>query len=422
MQPLNPAAPPVPGAHAALYQRIVQDALAHSGHLMERVIESTRQSLQAREDLARTPGERHSVMEARQQLVRLAFVMCERFPGALQQALNDGNIQQPKAARSLFAVHFDDLELMDDSQINDSVERARAGQVVAEAAQAPLAELNALMSAAQGQTTVSADHNPLHPALFLQALQAVVGQMQVSGPVRRDWMWHLAQALGDELRDLYLTLIGRLQEGGVQPAGYAVRQASGDYVYLQPTGPHGHAPGFGPEITPPHAADMSAAPASNPPPAPNDHSESLLTLGRLRRLLAGELSDSPAAAPEESFSDRFSREFEGPDSMADRPPPDFDITVPAAFEALQEMNQVDHMVQRLGSPRPRTAMDGAATPDNAGRAAGRSSANGLGQALSMEVVALMVDNIAHDGRLLWPVQQLVKELEPALLQLALADP
>lgn len=423
---MNPAAPRTTGAHAALYQRVIQDALAHSGHLLERVIESARQSLQAREDLARTPGERHSVMDARQHLTRLTFVLCDRFPAALQKTVAEGAAQKQKSTRSLFAVHFDELELMDESQINESVERARAGQVVAEAVQAPLAELNALLSAAQGQATVSAEHNPLHPQVFLQALQAVVGQMQVPEQVRRDWMWHLAQALGHELRVLYLEWIRRLQESGVQPAGYAVRQASGDYVYMKPTGPHGHAPGFGPETAPWRANDEAATPTFRAPPvqqaAPVAHDESLLTLDRLRRLLAGELSESPSPSPEESFSERFTREFEGPGSLADLPPTDFDITVPAAFEALQEMNQVDHMVRRLGAQRQPNAPDAMATPINAGRKAMRSSTTGLGQALSLEVVALMVDNIAHDGRLLWPVQQLVKELEPALLQLALADP
>ena len=419
---MNPAAPPATGAHAALYQRVIKDVLAHSGHLLEHVIESTRQSLQTREDLARTPGERHSVMDARQHLTRLTFVLCDRFPAALQQALAEGAVQKQKSTRSLFAVHFDELELMDETQINESVERARAGQVVAEAVQSPLADLNALLSAAQGQATVSADHNPLHPQLFLQALQTVVGQMQVSEQVRRDWMWHLAQALGDELRVLYLELIDRLQDGGIQPAGYAVRQASGDYVYMKPTGPHGHAPGFGPETAAGPIEDASASASPGPQAATVAHDESLLTLDRLRRLLAGELSDTPSPMPEESFAERFSREFEGPDSLADTPPPDFDITVPAAFEALQEMNQVSHMVQRLGAQRQPGTPDATPNPGSAGRDAMRSSATGLGQALSLEVVALMVDNIAHDGRLLWPVQQLVKELEPALLQLALADP
>jgi hypothetical protein len=52
----------------------------------------------------------------------------------------------------------------------------------------------------------------------------------------------------------------------------------------------------------------------------------------------------------------------------------------------------------------------------------RSQADGLAQTLSLEVVSLMVDNIAHDERLLVPVQQLIRRMEPALLLLALADP
>jgi Protein of unknown function (DUF1631) len=52
----------------------------------------------------------------------------------------------------------------------------------------------------------------------------------------------------------------------------------------------------------------------------------------------------------------------------------------------------------------------------------RSAATGLGQALGLEVVNLMVDNLAHDARLLAPVQDAVRQLEPALMRLALKDP
>ncbi len=423
---MNPAAPTAASAPAALYQHLIRDTVAQSSHLMERAIESTRHALRAHEDRAHTPGDRHAALHARQHLVRLAFVMRERFPDTLQQVLTERAVQQ-QGTRSLFEVHFDELELMDESQISQSVERARAGQVVNEAVQAPLAELNALMSTAQGHTSVSPDHNPLHPQVFLHALQTVVGQMQVPEQVRRDWMWHLAEALGNELRTLYLDLIGQLRNAGVKPAGYAMRQASGAYAYLQPTGQNGSAPGFGPETRPWDARDAEAA--STPaelqvpqlpvtPPAP---SESLLTLDRLRRLLAGELSETPPPTSNDSFFSRFSLEIQKAEAQADAPPADFDITVPAAFEALQEMNQVDHMVQRLGSQRQQGPHDAPAGADPV-RMALRSSTAGLGQALSLEVVALMVDNLANDQRLLWPVKQLVKELEPALLQLALADP
>src|SRR5690606_18607597 len=43
-------------------------------------------------------------------------------------------------------------------------------------------------------------------------------------------------------------------------------------------------------------------------------------------------------------------------------------------------------------------------------------------ALALEVVQLMVSNLAGDSRLLPTVQEAVRDLEPALMRLALADP
>lgn len=382
-------------------------------------------SLQARLDQARTPGEHHAMLEAKQQLQRLASVMSERYPDALRKALDQEAAQADsnKPTRSLFTVHFDDLELMDESQINDSVERARARQVLITAVEGPLADLDALVCAALGLPRVQPEHNPLRPEVFLQALQAVVSQMQVSAQVRHDWIGHLAQALGAELRVLYKAQVDSLRLSGLQPVGYAMRQASGEYVYVAPAAA-GAAQGFATDN------DLSTAASSGDP---------LLTLDRLRRLLLGEFKDNgahahaSAATPasmsalmnepeaEEDFAERFAREFESPGQLPhlDAPATDFASTVPAAFEALQEMNQVGHMMERLGNQRA----DGS-THGGGGQAANppRKHVGDLGQALSLEVVALMVDNIARDHRLLWPVQQFIRALEPALMQLAVADP
>ncbi len=411
----TPSATAPTGSLVAPKQRIVQIALTQARPVVERVIETTRMSLQARLDSARTPGEHHAMQEARQQLVRLASVMAERYPDALRKALDEDTAQgDNKPTRSLFTVNFDDLELMDEAQINDSVERARARQVLVTAVEGPLADLDALVCAAQGLPRVQPEHNPLRPDVFLQALQSVVSQMQVTPQVRHDWMGLMAQALGAELRSLYLAQIDQLKQSGVKPAGYAMRQATGEVVYLAPA-EAGVSPGF--------AADNDLYVASTSAGDP------LLTLDRLRRLLLGEFNDAaalaethaPANDSQESFADRFAREFEDPAQglpHIDPPATDFAMTVPAAFEALQEMNQVGQMMERLGTPRT-PAAPGA---DGHSAAAQRAQVQGLGQALSMEVVALMVDNIARDTRLLWPVQQFIRALEPALMQLALSDP
>ena len=412
----TPSATAPTGSIVAPQQRIVQIALTQARPVVERVIETTRMSLQARLDSARTPGEHNAMQEARQQLVRLASVMAERYPDALRKALDEDTAQgDDKPTRSLFTVNFDDLELMDEAQINDSVERARARQVLVTAVEGPLADLDALVCAAQGLPRVQPEHNPLRPDVFLQALQSVVSQMQVTPQVRHDWMGLMAQALGAELRSLYLAQIDQLKQSGVKPVGYAMRQATGEVVYVAPA-EAGVSPGF--------AADNDLYVASS-----TSAGDPLLTLDRLRRLLLGEFNDAaapaetraPANDSEESFADRFAREFEDPAQglpHIDPPATDFAMTVPAAFEALQEMNQVGQMMERLGTPRT-PAAPGA---DGHSAAAQRAQVQGLGQALSMEVVALMVDNIARDTRLLWPVQQFIRALEPALMQLALSDP
>ena len=73
--------------------------------------------------------------------------------------------------------------------------------------------------------------------------------------------------------------------------------------------------------------------------------------------------------------------------------------MPAAFEALQEMNQVGRPMERLAARAPPCSPL-------------RRPAVARGQALSQEVVALMVDNIAQDPRLLPPVQQVVRAWSP----------
>ena len=353
----TPSAAPAPsGPHAPLYQRIVEDVVAGARPLMERIAEATRMSLQQRLDQARTPGEHHAMLEARQQLTRLNGVMSERYPEALRKALEQqSGHKEEKATRSLFSVHFDELELMDENQISDSVERARARQVLASAVEGPLADLDALVCAALGQPQVRPEHNPLRPDAFLQALQAVVSQMQVTEQVRHDWMGQMAQALGKELRALYVAQTERLKQSGVQPVGYAMRQANGQYVYVAPT-EGGASPGFGFESGPAHDVGPIDPIDRIDHPAPAT-ADPLLTLGRLRRLLLGELDEpaAPAQAPAapETFAERFTREFEHPDPLPHIDPPatDFAMTVPAAFEALQEMNQVGQMMERLGSQR-----------------------------------------------------------------------
>ncbi|HTH80547.1 MAG TPA: DUF1631 family protein, partial [Ramlibacter sp.] len=136
-----------------------------------------------------------------------------------------------------------------------------------------------------------------------------------------------------------------------------------------------------------YVATPSAETAGATPPV-----SPLLNLRELRRLVTGEFDES--GKPESGR-------------------PDFSKTMPAAVDALENMKQVDEVVERM---KARQAADANALAE------GRQPAREPAQLLAQEVVRLMMDTIAADTRLLAPVQQCVRDLEPALLRLALDDP
>ena len=197
--------------------------------------------------------------------------------------------------------------------------------------------------------------------------------------MRLSWISMMSRALGHELDVYYRSLCEDLRERGVGPVGAGAGQAT----------------------------------AVKGPAAAADPAKVVLTLEKLRELLM-----NPVKRPAPESAVRF--DLHGTDKVAADSMPSglaqptaFGATVPAALDALADMGQLDAVVQRLesrGAPAQRTL------------AGLRHSAHALDQALGLEVVAMMVDNITHDPRLLGPVQRLVAELEPALLQLALVDP
>jgi hypothetical protein len=128
------------------------------------------------------------------------------------------------------------------------------------------------------------------------------------------------------------------------------------------------------------------------PDAPAAPDTKLLNLHELRKLIAGDLEDITRDGGRAT---------------------DFGMTMPAAVDALENMKQVDMVVERMKARQRKDAQ---------ALAEGKVPTREPAQVLSQEVVRLMLDTIANDARLLPPVQQCVRELEPALLRLALDDP
>jgi hypothetical protein len=370
---------------------------------------------------------RNGLADSAKQLRQWEPELCKRYPQVLLEAF--ANPQRAKKTKdaSPAELQFDELELMDEVQVHASVTLARTQQITLLAAEASLAELNTLICSTLGLGTVQPERNPLRPEIYVRALKEVFEETSVPSATQLDWLSAMSVTLGEELRELYANLSAKLRDQGVASAGYAIVQT-----------PLGIGIGRGIAQDMPQAAPAAgtgaAAPlrssSTRPVVGRTAHTarqtrpdSSLLTLDKLRRLLSGELEIAVERSPLDAFAQHFEREFEGGSPSTETSPSDFAATVPAALEALQEMQQVDDMVQRLERRRVSApgAVAGNETSVDAAREALRGQTKNTAQTLSLEVVTLMVDNIAMDVRLLEPVQQLIRDLEPAMLRLALVD-
>lgn len=261
------------------------------------------------------------------------------------------------------ALRFEDLQLFEDAQLDQSIELARAQQEVALAVDDTLPAADALLSTMLGWRTIQPGLNPLRPDVFVRALQHALAQYVPEAQVREVLITPAAGLLGVNLRKLYRELSDWLRSTGVEPAvplGGRINKATG----------------------------ASGAPVTD------SASKTLLTLDKLRKLLSGDL-DQPRKA-------------------------EFLHTVPASMALLQELKKTDELVKRL-EQRPKAAP--AAQPvDMLAELGKATSAPGrIGQQLGEEVVRMMFDHLAEDRRLLPALKRQLKAMEPAVHKLAKAD-
>jgi Protein of unknown function (DUF1631) len=253
-------------------------------------------------------------------------------------------------------MRFDDLRLMDDQHIDASIEFAMVEQALAKSTADSLPRLNALVSSLMGWMTVQPDLNPLKPSAYARALRAVMLE-QVPDPEQRKALFvPVAVILGDSLRQVYRELIQWLMAHGVEP----LESAS--------------------QVVPQEGAPRNAV------------GRTLLTLGRLRQLLAGDLNASESGGPA------------------------FVHTVPLSLTAIEDMDLIEPLLQRLRQ-RP-----GPAPEQPVAAELPVVSGQNLGRLLGQEVVRLMLDNLTQDERLLPAIRQQIGQLEPALIRLSQGDP
>jgi len=396
----------MPGS--SIYQGLLEKAAGFGSGMLLRVLPAARQSMRAQASRARGVLERDQLELSAKLLESHTQSLCERFPAVLLQVFRShADAEAKHGAPNSEPLRLEELELMDESQVQERVELARMLQHVLMEAESALPELNSYVCALVGLDRVSPERNPLRPESYVMALQQLMTEMRVPTQVRALWLRHLSSPLGTALRDAYLEWSGQLQRQDVRPVGFSV-------------------------IRTPDAAAASTQEASTRVDRAvwtPQYRQTVLTLDKLRRLMTGHL-DAPPDNPKEAFAQQFAREFEsGPNAPAsaiaagDPLDTSFEATVPAALDALQEMQQVDAVVQRMQQrPASPQGRHDARSMGMAVREQLTQSATAVSQVLSLEVVSLMVENLVKDTRLLPSVRKVIERLEPALLRLVIIDP
>lgn len=211
------------------FDACLQEALVLSAEWIPRWLGALYEALQQREANATSLHDKQSFGEARGKLETHRALLGERVLARLTESVQGSQTKadtaQSGAGRSLDSLSFDDLELMDHDQVQETVELARVQQVVKMAADEEFVAFNARLTRAQGLDVVNRHaKNPLGPEVVVGALMRALRSLHLSDSVRARWLNVGAVPLGSELEKLYRRLADQLDRWGVQPASFQVVQ------------------------------------------------------------------------------------------------------------------------------------------------------------------------------------------------------
>lgn len=392
--------------------------------MVERAVDVAVAALQEEENRA-AGAERRLLAEAWLGLLQQRADWRARLPQALLTAQAD-----PPEPENFSNSRAQALSLVDDEELVRALEARRLTQLLAPRLDQPLAELDALMSAALGLATVQPEANPLRPQVFGQAMHSLmVDAADPRWPAL--WCRQLAAPLADEIGQLYGQAVQLLRSADLRAAGYRVLPITAPVRPKEAqAAARGEGGGSGDQAQGGHGVP-AGVPGAGAHPAGLGQAPSLggATWADLsQHELGDELFQQflwsrtpPSAQP---LAPAYYAEIEQQLAAVEAAPsPDYDPAVALEHRALPPVE------------RPHRPVDTASALDQSvwGRWAPvrersllrtrmKGQARQVGQVLGLELVRKLVDQVGRDPRLLAPVREAIVALEPALLKLALAQP
>lgn len=206
------------------FDACLREALALTRDWVPRWLSKLHATLKDREFSAGQLGEKQAMQQARIKLESHRDLIATRYLAAFAESMENALPHTGTGSRRSPTVSFDELELMGDDQVQETVELARVQQVVKMAVDEELVTLTSRLNGAQGLTVVNPEANPLRAEVVVAALMTALKGLHVDAAVRTRWLQVGAITLGEELRNMYAELSRQLDRAGVKPAGYVVTQ------------------------------------------------------------------------------------------------------------------------------------------------------------------------------------------------------
>lgn len=411
-----------------LLQSCLQEAARAAKPAQAHCIETAVAALQVAEMQSMKVAKRDEQAGAWRGLLDQQSTWGTRYQADLLAAFNQGVAAASATgaepgARRMGGLGLDAFSLVDDADVTQAIESSRLLQHILPRVEQTLAELDTLISSAQGLANVRPESNPLRPEVFTQVLQGLMAGAAADPSLVSIWVKHLADPMGRELKSIYEKVIHRLELANVQAANYRVLQTPASVTAKARGGAStGGAAGSGGHDT------EGADPGKDTARPPSQYAD----------LSNYEIRD-------ELFQDFL---FHGGSNARHGLAPSYYATVEEELSALKAAP--DSAVAPLSGPaagdetgyravpavdRPQRFVD-VSSPLSAkvwgtyGRSRERAmvrtqlkkEATRVGQVLGLEVVRQLVNQVAQDSRLLAPVREAIVALEPSLLRLAMVDP
>ena len=408
-------------AQSPVLQRCLEEAALSSARGLQLAIDEAIAVLQAEESAASKLTERDRLAFAWSTLLRQRPAMPRAYAQGLQVAFRAALAGEPVeatpsppqfASLGSGASGFGGLSLVDDDQINQTIEFTRLSQQLRVQVDAQMTDLDALMCAAMGLPRVQPERNPLRPEVFAGVLRDLLGQAPVEPETRSRWLKALSVPLARELEVTYKTLIELLNAAHVQAVNYqwigtpgehrVPRAGKTDGEWADDDGGDGYGPSASVPIDPLGGSSTGYVVSGQAPLAVNP--------GLFEDFLVHGVDHDRRLS--ESYYTRIEHELTQLRAQIKAMP-----AGPAP--SRDPRRQVDG--QSPLSPE----VWGTYAQSAARRLVGaelKKEATHVGQVLGLEVVRKLVNQVAQDPRLLVPVREAIVALEPSLLRLAMVDP